>query len=80
MNLQSTTDCSSKRNFSPEVVDHTGLAEEGEHKGAWPPVALPDQVAARCLGLAQPLLCNGSVQLPMVPSKIREQRSALRTN
>lgn len=59
---------------SPEVVDHIGFAEEGQYEGARPPVALPDQVAAWCLGLAQPLLCNGPIQLPMVPSKIKEHR------
>lgn len=58
---------------SPKVVDHIGLAEERQYKGARSPVALPDQVAPRCLGLAQPLLCNGPVQLPMVPSKAKEQ-------
>lgn len=62
------------------MVDHVGLAEEGEHEGARPPVALPDQVAARCFGLAQPLLCNGPVQLPMVPSKVKEQIRVLRTS
>lgn len=52
---------------SPEVVDHAGHAEEGQDEGAGPPVALPDQVAARRPGLPQPLLRNGPVQLPMIP-------------
>jgi len=45
----------------PEVVDHVGHAEERQDKGTGPAVTLPDEVAARGPGLAQPLLSNGSV-------------------
>lgn len=45
----------------PEVVDHIGHTEERQDKGTGPAVALPDEVAARISGLAQALLCNGSV-------------------
>lgn len=56
----------------PEVVDHIGHTEEGQDKGTGPAVTLPDEVAARSSGLAQTLLCNGSVKLAMVPPE-REQ-------
>lgn len=45
----------------PEMVDHVGHTEERQDKGTGPAVTLPDEVAARVPGLAQPLLCNGSV-------------------
>ena len=45
----------------PEVVDHVGHAEERQDKGTGPAVTLPDEVAARVPGLAQPLLSDGSV-------------------
>lgn len=45
----------------PEMIDHIGHTEEGQNKGTWPTVTLPDEVAARSSGLAEPLLCNGSV-------------------
>lgn len=51
----------------PEMVDHVGHTEEREDEGAGPAVALPDEVAAGVPGLAKPLLCDGSVQLAMVP-------------
>lgn len=55
------------------MVDHTGHAEKGQDKGAGPAVTLPDEVAARGLGLPQPLLSNGPVQLPMVPPKTQRE-------
>lgn len=45
----------------PEMVDHVGHTEERQDKGTGPAVTLPNEVAARVPGLAQPLLCNGSV-------------------
>lgn len=51
----------------PEMVDHVGHTEEREDEGAGPAVALPDEVAAGVPGLAKPLLCDGSVQLAVVP-------------
>lgn len=45
----------------PEVVDHIGHTEERQDKGTGPAVTLPDEVATRGSGLAQALLCNGSV-------------------
>lgn len=51
----------------PEMVDHVGHAEEGEDEGAGPAVALPDEVAAGIPSLAEPLLCDGSVELAVVP-------------
>ena len=51
------------------MVDHAGHAEEGQDEGTGPAVALPDEVAARRLGLAQPLLGDGPVQLAMVPPR-----------
>lgn len=55
--------------FIPEVIDHVGHAKEGQDKGTGPAVTLPDEVAARGPGLAQPLLSDGSVKLAMVPPK-----------
>lgn len=51
----------------PEMVDRAVHAEERQDKGTGPAVTLPDEVAARVPRLAQPFLCDGSVQLAMVP-------------
>lgn len=51
------------------MIDHVGHAKEGQDKGTGPAVTLPDEVAARGPGLAQPLLSDGSVKLAMVPPK-----------
>ena len=53
------------------MVDHARHAEEGQDEGAGPAVALPDEVAAGRLGLAQPLLCDGPIQLAMVPPGVK---------
>ncbi len=45
----------------PEMVDNVGHTEERQDEGTGPAVTLPDEVAARVPGLAQPLLSNGSV-------------------
>lgn len=49
------------------MVDRAVHAEERQDKGTGPAVTLPDEVAARAPRLAQPFLCDGSVQLAMVP-------------
>lgn len=51
----------------PEMVDRAVHAEERQDKGTGPAVTLPDEVAARVPRLAQPFLCDGSVQLAVVP-------------
>lgn len=51
----------------PEMVDRAVHAEERQDKGTGQAVTLPDEVAARVPRLAQPFLCDGSVQLAMVP-------------
>lgn len=43
------------------MVDHIGHAEKRQDKGTGPAVTLPDEVAARVPGLAQPLLSDSSV-------------------
>ena len=51
---------------------HAGPAVEGKDERTGPPVAFPYEVAARFAGLPQSLLCNGSVQPPVVPSGVLE--------
>lgn len=57
---------------APEVIDHIGHTEEGQHKGAWPAVALPDEITARVPGLLQTLLCHVPIQFPMIPPGMRK--------
>lgn len=62
----------------PEMVDRAVHAEERQDKGTGPAVTLPDEVAARVPRLAQPFLCNGSVQLAMVPPAKRLENWSVR--
>lgn len=61
----------------PEMVDRAVHAEERQDKGTGPAVTLPDEVAARVPRLAQPFLCDGSVQLAMVPPAKRVKRGSV---